>query len=347
MKNDSDSDALKMSTPTILSLLGEAAASDAMEQCFASLNTLNRPSIELDSDEERGDARHYDWVLVRRMGVELGFVDKAYFDAEPEFRWGADSNLVLNQLTFFAAGSREGVQGWAAELLYGLECFDTRTSARAKLVEHESTRRSGTRDCWTIDDHHLVITYTSDDSAIENIHIKRLIKPWSETERLQLDLSVEQWLALFGESATSEIFKLRLDPLHVIERIHEGEDEREVDFTRECGIELYFENINRLKLDGRVGARATGLVFAAVKFYRARDREARQWAGELPLGVKFGDSIDAIIDAIKVQPIRREEGNLTGFALWHFPEFSLHILYSAIENNLLRITMMAPGYWDD
>lgn len=329
----------------IASLLTSVVSDPRVERLFEVLETVARPSIELtDSDE---DASHYDWVLVRRKGVELGFVDRAYFNAEPEYRWGLDANLMLNQLTFFAEGSREGVRGWSDELPYRLQFSDTRTSARAKLIAHESTRRSGTRDCWTIDDRCLVITYVSDESAIENVYVKLLIKPWPETERQQPNLGVEQWIALFGQSARSASFKQSVASLDVVERIDEDEDEREVDFTRECGVELYFEHANQLKLDGLVTPSATGVVFAAVKFYRSRDREARQWMGDLPLGLNFDDSIETIITTLKVQPIDRDEGATTGYALWHFPDFSLHLLYSAIENNLLRVTMMAPGYWRD
>jgi len=340
-----DGDALKLSTPSILSLLGETATSEAMVQCFASLNTLKRPGIE--PDDEREDAPHFDWVLVRRKGIELGFVDRAYFDAQAEYHWGDSENLILHQLTFFNAGVRDGVEVWQDTLPFGLEFVDTRLTVCGKLATYEAKHRSGIRECWDVGQHRLVVSSLPGDKGIATPHLKMPIKPWDESGREQPHLDIERWLALFGETADSELFSAGLAPLDVLERIEDGEDEREVSFLRECGIELYFERRSRLRLHAKPQTPGRELVFAAIKFFRARDREARQWTGELPLGLDFDQSIEQIIAALRVSPVRREDGETTGFALWHFPDFSLHVLYSAIDNNLLRITMMAPGYWQD
>lgn len=337
-----------MSGLPLISLLGRAATSAELEQLFVSLDTLARPSIEPgDDDEERADARHYDWVLVRRKGIELGFVDRAYFEASPEYRWGDDDNLVLNQLTFFNAGVREEVDGWPEALPFELDFGDTRQTVRARLAATGSACRTGTRDCWDMGSYRLVVGYLPGDRGIESVHVRTLISPWDESGREQPRLDVGQWLSLFGETADSERLVNAVAPLNVLERIEEDEDEREVSFLRECGVELYFEKRTRLKLATAPQTTGRGLVFSAIKFFRARDREARQWNGELPLGLNFDDSIDRIIATLRVSPARHEESNITGFALWHFPEFSLHVLYSAIDNNLLRVSMMAPGYWRD
>jgi hypothetical protein len=31
--------------------------------------------------------------------------------------------------------------------------------------------------------------------------------------------------------------------------------------------------------------------------------------------------------------------------MWHFEPFTLIVLYSNIENRLLRIALLAPGFW--
>ena len=35
----------------------------------------------------------------------------------------------------------------------------------------------------------------------------------------------------------------------------------------------------------------------------------------------------------------------TGYVLWHFPDYSLHVFYSTMENLILRVRIMAPGVW--
>jgi hypothetical protein len=329
----------------VTDLLGSALSDIAIEQLFAELQTLSRPSIT--GDEKTESQPHYDWVLVRRKGIELGFVDKMYFEAQAEHAWGNDENLMLNQVTFYASGARDGVVGWADALPFDLTLSDTRTTARKKLSMSDSSLRTGTRDCWDFNDRRVVLTYFPDDRGVESVHVKLCISPWDEASRQQPKLDIQQWIELFGMRSDDTRFIDAVTPLDVNERIEDDEDDREVAFLCECGIDLYFENRKQLKLPASRHVVSNGLVFAAVKFFRARDREARQWVGELPSGLNFDDTIELAINKVGAQPALRDEGATTGFALWHLAECSLHILYSGIENHLLRVTMMAPGYWQD
>lgn len=36
---------------------------------------------------------------------------------------------------------------------------------------------------------------------------------------------------------------------------------------------------------------------------------------------------------------------LTGHAVWHFDDYTLPVLYSNLDNRLLRIKLIAPGTW--
>jgi hypothetical protein len=327
-----------MDISVLISLLTYPAVSPEIEAAFTTLGTFTRPSLD-----ENDPDQHYDWVLVRRKGLELGFVDKAYFDAEPENRWGDEANLILNQLTFYNEGVRDSVAGYADELPHSLSFRDSRQTVRNKLTAFESSRHSYLTDRWDCGHYRMVVSYLPGDGGIECVHLKMPIVPWPEEEREQPNIARQQWLILFGEPASSDVLQNVLSPLDLQERIIEGEDEREVDFIRECGIELYFEEASQLTLKQQTKSHA--LVLGAVKFFRARDREARQWQGELPLDLNFDDSPETLFAKLKVSPAKQEDGNLTGHALWHFPTVSLHVLYSTIENHLFRITLMAPGYW--
>lgn len=44
------------------------------------------------------------------------------------------------------------------------------------------------------------------------------------------------------------------------------------------------------------------------------------------------------------QPDEQEDDDLDGYALWHFPNYDLHVLYDNMKNRLLRVTLMAPGF---
>ena len=311
-------------------------------------NTLSRPSLDDEDDEAEDDEQHYDWVLVRRKGIELGFVDAAYFRGEIAALWRSEG-LMLNQITFYS-DTREGVDAYIGELPHGLSMRDTRANVREKLEAHETTRHSCLTDRWDIDNYRLIVAYRTNDAGIDSVHLKLPIQPLPERGRLQPNVAASDWLMLFGEAQDSNVLQQRLAPLDIQGRIEEEEDEREVTFAEDCGLTLYFEEAQQLKLESSeiIGyAKDRSLVLGAVKFFRARDLEARQYKGELPLGLDFEDSPEALLEKIPHKPEKHENGRTTGRVLWHFEQCSLQVLYSTIENHLFRVMLMAPGYWQN
>ena len=90
------------------------------------------------------------------------------------------------------------------------------------------------------------------------------------------------------------------------------------------------------------------LAFAGVTYYASREYDAVEWAGLLPFGLKFMDSQGEVLHKVGVPPSTQEESAreryLTGQATWHFDDVSLAIKYSNIENRVLRVSLMDPGY---
>jgi hypothetical protein len=253
-----------------------------VDAALKTLGTVATPSLDEDDPDQ-----HYDWVLIRKKGVELGFADAAYFAGRPRMLWRHEG-LILNQITFYS-NTREGVSAFTGELPHGLAMTDSRASVRAKLAAFEGTRRSYLTDCWNIDNYRLIVAYRPQDSGLDSVHIKLPIAPLDDTLRRQPDLDIWAWPKLFGHAASSEALRTALAPLDVLGRIKEDDDEHEVDFIDECGLTLYFEKAGKLR-DVASAGRSKGLVFGAVKFYRARDLDARQYGGELPFGLTFDDS---------------------------------------------------------
>ena len=320
-------------------LLGKIATDREVESAFIECGTLTRPSLDEDDEDQ-----HYDWVLVRRKGDELGFVDAAYFRGEIKPLWRSEG-LILNQLTFYS-DTRGSVKAYEGKLPHGLSMHDTRATVREKLISCESTRRSYLTDRWDIENYRLIVAYKPNDAGVDSVHIKLPIWPYPQHAREQPTVAADEWLSLFGEPQNSETLQLNLTPLNIVERIEEDEDEREVSFTDACGITLYFEEARRIKLPAlRLTDRT--LVFSAVKFFRARDQEARQYSGALPLGLDFNDSPETLLKKLGRKPDKHDDGSTTGRALWHFQQFSLQVLYSTLENHLFRIMLMAPGYWHE
>jgi hypothetical protein len=63
------------------------------------------------------------------------------------------------------------------------------------------------------------------------------------------------------------------------------------------------------------------------------------------MGLSFDDSQETMVQNAGRPPDEQEDEDLDGYALWHFPDHSVHVLYDNMENHLLRITLAAPGFF--
>ncbi|WP_157669610.1 hypothetical protein, partial [Chitinibacter sp. GC72] len=118
------------------------------------------------------------------------------------------------------------------------------------------------------------------------------------------------------------------------EKRQEAVEDGEIDFTASFGATI------SLAGDGN-----TIPVFRAITLHRNRDTESAGWAGELPLALNFDDSPEILFNKIKQPPVQQSDTALTGHAVWHFADYTLHVLYSNLDNRLLRIKLIAPGTW--
>lgn len=326
-----------------LSVLGAAEEAHELQLAYAKLNTLNRP--QLDEDDEYDV---YDWVTVKRAGIELGFVDPEYFRGEIQALWRIRP-LMCFQLTFYS-DSREGISAYRGELPFGLLMSDGPAIARSKLAAHEASRRSYLTDRWDTPEYRIVVAYKLQGGGLDSVQVSLRKPAFARPAVAPTPQSVVDWLGLFGQPASSPVLAHAVAPLNIQERIEEDEDEREVDFRQVCGLALYFEEANRLRLSSLQRVMKTppatqGLVFGGVKFYRDRDIESVQYPGPLPFGLDFEDTPAELLKKMVHPPAKHSNGPTTGRALWHLEHCSVNVLYSTIENFIFRVMVMAPGYW--
>jgi hypothetical protein len=310
-----------------------------VEATFVQLQTLRRP--ELDS-EDRDSLR--DWVLVRRKGVELGFVDAVFFEAGERWRRRRKGvPLILSQVYFYT--KRDDIDTFTGKLPFKLDWSDTREQVQKKLQAYESTRRSYLKDVWDVPGYRMTVDYKEDRQSMDSIVCQILAKPWPEDGRLQPSLGVADWLLLFGLPVASPHLRQRFRPLDLTRRLAESGDEYEADFLFECGLELYFVESGKLKLSKKPApTHRTDLVLGAVSFFRSRELDARQWTGQLPFELSFDDTQAIALKKPGRPPDEQKDEQFSGYAVWHFPDFSLKVLYNNVENHLLRVTLMAPGF---
>lgn len=307
---------------------GARVDSDAIQELFQELETLRRP--ELPSDD---DFVYHDWVLVRRKGVELGFTDSQYQKGAERVLW-RHGQLVLTQIYFYAGDDR--VQPYVGELPFGLKWTDSRDTARAKLRMFESTRHSHVTDSWDVGTYRLTVMYHEHGRRIDRMTCRVMPAPMPQIPR-RMALPLQAVVAAFGEMLQTTSF---LAAWHISlddDVLLDVEEDGELNLRNTFGATLAFV------------PSASGPIFRSITLHRERDLAAVGWQGELPYGLSFEDDPLALFRKVsqraKVRPVQQRDTALTGHVVWHLEDHTLHVLYSNVDNRLLRIKLIAPGTW--
>jgi|GEM_PF-450384 len=327
-----------MAGDELLALIGLPVQAPRIQAALLALARGMQP--ELDPED---DNAFVDWVTVNEIGLEFGFEDRAYvmgLDMEPP-RTGP---LLLTQLYFY--GDTPKTRPFPHPLPLGLDFGDDRGAVRAKLAAHEASRRSYLRDAWRLDAFELTAAYREDDGRLESLlcHVPYRRWPAQADERdLAAPFTPELLIGLFGARWSSAVMRRQLAPLGYESALSGVRMHRSADLHVAHGIEFGFA-------PGELVAGADlryprSLALASVTYYGARVLDARQWMGAMPFDLSFDDSQAQIAAKLGRAPDERTDFDRSGLALWHFEGCSLRVEYSNIENHLLRVTLMAPGYW--
>ena len=327
-----------MDANDLLARLGRRADDESVEQVFVELRTRRRPRLASEEDNE-----FRSWVLIRRRGIELGFMDEAYLRASERPKGSRGRRpLVLYQVYFYTR--RDDISDFSGRLPFNLQWMDSREVVRRKLA-HESTRRSYLKDAWDLTGYRMIVDYKPQGKAIDMVVCELRLTPWAEKGRRQPSLGASDFIPLFGLPASSPVLREKLRPLDLMQRIKEEEDDHAVDFRSECGINLYFTASKNLRLKRRATLAKSGdMVLGAVRFLGPRELNAREWKGELPFHLSFEDSQEALANKVGRAPDNQEDDFFQGFAEWHFSDFTLHVMYSNMANRVIRVMVTAPGY---
>jgi len=292
------------------------------------LGTLNRPQPDYENED------YYDWVMVRRKGVELGFEGFEYHNGEDEAFWDSD-DLRLYQAYFYTAF--DDVSTFQGELPFALNFKDSRDVARKKLAHYESTRHSFITDTWDADLFRLNIRYSKNNRSIERMACCQPSKPI--VRKFPLDFpSLSQIVAALGADVRDPLFT-GLWQKETNEEIQELILEEGMDsafLNRSYGVRLNFAGDHDEKQ------------FYAITLLGHRQIESVNWEGELPLDLDFEDSPETLFQKMKKAPNERSDDmeDNVDYAVWHFPSCTLHVLYSHLENRILRVKLYAPGVWE-
>jgi hypothetical protein len=312
----------------VISLLGRSVRSAEVEALFATLGTYRRPEL---SGADGHD--YYDWVLVARKGLELGFVDSHYHRGDPRETW-RHGELQLAQLYFYSGF--DDIRPYVGELPFALAWADSREHVRNKLSAHEGTRHSYLTDTWDVPGYRLTVAYRDQDRAIDRIACRLPPLPLVGINAGAAP-HISAIVDAFGETARARQFVELWSPRLTDADIEAANENGAIDLTRQLGATLGF------------AASAQGPVFRSITLHRVRDMESVGWRGALPHGLAFEDDPSALFQKITgrtgLAPVQHADSALTGHAVWHFDDHTLHVLYSHLDNRLLRVKLIAPGTW--
>lgn len=323
----------------LLELLGRPASDPDVQSSLSQLAHGMQP--ELDPDDEEIVV---DWITVNELGLEYGFEDEAFIRAlDPDER--RRSPLLLSQLYFYA--DTPVTRPFPYPLPFGLSFDDDKASVRSKLVAHEDTRRSYIRDAWRLPEFNVTVAYRGADSRVESVFCYLRYEPWptvpGETE-LVASFTPDTFAGLFGLRWSNAELRARLAPLGFHEELPDVRWENMADLRRSHGLELGFALSS--EIPGADQRYPDTLAFAEVTFFSSRELDAREWSGALPCSLAFSDTQAELLTKVGETPAEQSDDKLSGVAVWHLPDYTLQVLYSNLENRLLRVTLIAPGYWE-
>jgi hypothetical protein len=308
-----------------MDLFGLRADSEQMQAIFAHFNTIRRPEL---ADRYT----YHDWVLVRRAGVELGFCEEYYHKGDQPVLWGKGA-LLFTQVYFYAGF--DDVAQYGGTLPFGMRWLDTRENVRIRMGELANTlHTSDISDVWDAPGYRITVHYTNGPLQQPNkiVCMQQSLKlgiPKNQRPTPSVSWMVKHW----GDSVDKPLWRQAWGQYLNDDVLASSLDDGIIDLSHELGINLHVQNHGGEPL------------LRAISFFGNGHDNATQWIGDLPLGLNFDYSPHQLFKTISDAPVKRHDGELTGYAVWHTSEYTLHVLYSFVYNRILRIKLLAPGTW--
>lgn len=315
---------MKSLTPNFISTLGKSINSEEMSALFDELQTMHRPTFNPYDDEQ--DV--YEWVLVKRKGIELGFIDKNYYLGKPDYTWYQE-DCLLAQIYFY-----KGVEG-VADCLYSppfdIDWSDSREQVIYKMQPFSDSHKASFTDTWKVDNVLITINYDSESDLVNRVVCQITLPPLIPPEGLIPPDFIVLAKYLVEDIDTSDFINLWQGYLekNIISNAYEDD---QIDLTSSYGLKL------------NTSSQSGELLLYSIRFYANREEDSVGWQGKLPFGIEFSDSPNQLFDKIIYVPRERHDSIVDGYAVWDFENYTLHVLYSNFTNQIQCVTVMVPSF---
>jgi hypothetical protein len=317
----------------LIGLLGQPASNPHIERLLARLKIRRRPQVELDPDRvDDPIVKSQDWLKNRTAGIELGFEDEATFKGDAALT-PAKGPMLFTQVYFY--GDHPEMKPYVDRLPFGLQLNEDRKAVRARLKQFESTRRSWVRDTWELPECRVTVSYTDDGARISFVLCALRVPPSATHDDLTVVPTIDELVSVLGRPMDDAQLRKVVKPLR-IDRYLVNSGTKVIAVMREpYGLDLHFGGVPSLDASA----------FNNFFLYRDREADARGWPGGLPRGLQFDDSPEVVFRKMVRPADVLSEDPYVGYALWHFPEYSLQVQYSTIDNWIMKVQVLAPGVW--
>jgi hypothetical protein len=310
---------------TPMDLFGLPSDSQQVQALFQHFNTLRRPEL---ADRYT----YHDWVLVRRAGVELGFAEENYHHGQLPQLWGKGA-LLLTQVYFYAGF--DDVAQYSGSLPFGMHWSDERQQVRERLGNLAHTLHSSKfSDTWDAPGYRITVHYSeSAPQRPDKVICRQLRNVQLAPKPARTAPSLSWMYAQWGGNVSTSEWRLAWEGALDDEALEAGKEDGVIDLGASHGLALH------------VSPHRGELLLRAISLFGNGHEDSVQWPAELPWGLSFDDSPDALFQKITAKPIKRSEDVLMGYAVWHSQDMTLHVLYSLVDNRILRVKLLAPGTW--
>jgi hypothetical protein len=309
-------------------LLGLTSNSYAVKTFLKSLNPVQYPEQQCSEDDYYSTELDYD-----DLGLQLTFTDAARFNNRMRQFWG-DDGVVLEQIEFFN-GTKLDFKKFTGKLPLDLAWGDSQVLAAEKvLISKPISHRSYLRDVYSFEKFDVSLKF-ADDKLSE---LSLMATPIALTPAWACESPKIKNLLHLINQPLDQLFTLGAWGKLVQEEFSDfdADDGHTLDLRYACGIEIYLDLVAK--------DHQTPPLIKGYKFYRDRELQATQWAGQLPHDLTWDTSPSGFEQAAKNDALRSRDDEYDGYKLWQFENFDFHIYYSNWLNRASRITIGRSGF---
>lgn len=322
-----------METEILVSLLGLPSIAPNVENALNDFGVVRRPELGIDSDDVDGPVvNSQDWVTNLSVGIEFGFQEEgAYMGLDQSDR--GIGPMLLTEVYFYA--ERPGIRPYPWPLPFGLVLRDTRSTVRAKMAQLERTRRSYVRDTWDHPVFRITVSYANDGDSIDFIVCMLRTQAPEPFEGGMAKLpAINTMINLLGKGMDDSGLRQIFVPLGLDRHMFGSSSGHLIDFRHTYGFKLGFR-----KPQTRIVNSSKTAWLSQIECLRAGEFESRGWRGDLPFGISFDDSPETVFAKVGLAQTNVVNQEFSGHAFWELTDYCLEVVYSTMENIVLRVNI--------